>query len=193
MDRARAGIVFRGMDAFLIPFSLLWGGFAIFWEVLAIGMGAPAFFACFGMPFVLVGLYLIFGRFLWDMHVRKNTLYTITDQRLLILHRGRLTTMALGRLAEMTLIERADGSGRITIGKAPLGFQTTGSKSTVLEIDDDVRGVYRTIMEAQAALKRQVRARIEEPRAETAEPFDEDDEVEEQRSVLFTRQTEGDR
>lgn len=189
VDRARAGIVFRGMDAFLIPFSLLWGGFAIFWEVLAIGMGAPAFFACFGMPFVLVGLYLIFGRFLWDMHVRKNTLYAITDHRLLILQRGKLTTMALGRLADLTLTERADGSGRITIGKSPLSYETTGSKSTALEIDEDVRGVYRTIMEAQAALKRTVRARVEEPVSEHHEDVD----AEESHSMPFDREHEGHR
>jgi len=42
------GIIFRGSDVFMIPFSLMWGGFAIFWVVMA--ASASVFFAMFGIP-----------------------------------------------------------------------------------------------------------------------------------------------
>jgi hypothetical protein len=63
-------------DAFLIPFSLHCGGFALAWEGFVIaellsgetesGNGGSLFmFVVFGLIFVVAGLYFIFGRFIY--------------------------------------------------------------------------------------------------------------------------------
>jgi hypothetical protein len=111
----RQGIVLRPSDTFI----LLWGGFAIFWEATAILGGAPWFFALWGIPFVLVGLYLIVGRFLWDARRRSRTLYGLSDQRVIILSGGssrKITSLNLRTLSDISLTEKSDGTGTITFG-----------------------------------------------------------------------------
>ncbi len=69
-------------DIFLIPFSFMWGGFAIFWVIMASNAGI---FALFGVPFVVIGQYFIWGRFVHAYLRRKQTRYAITNFRVLIL------------------------------------------------------------------------------------------------------------
>ncbi|MBN1963572.1 MAG: PH domain-containing protein [Anaerolineae bacterium] len=97
-------------DMMLIPFSLLWGGFAIFWELSALGGGAPFSFALWGIPFVVVGQYLIWGRFLHKYLRYQRTYYAVTEQRALVLNTligSNLKTYFLHRLPTLQLRGRA--------------------------------------------------------------------------------------
>jgi hypothetical protein len=112
------GLVLTRRDGFLIPFSLFWGGFAIFWERMALSTPkSPTFMALWGVPFVLVGLYLIFGRFLVDAWVRGSISYALTNQRFLIARQrptASFTAIDLERLPDATLTERTDERGTIS-------------------------------------------------------------------------------
>jgi hypothetical protein len=117
--RPQQGLLLRASDALLIPFSLLWGGFALFWESGVLSSGAPFFFVLWGIPFVLVGLYITVGRFFVDAYIRSKTSYGVTNERVLIiagLFSQAVKTLPLQTLGELVLEQRADGSGTITFG-----------------------------------------------------------------------------
>ncbi len=106
-------------DLFLVPFSLIWGGFAIFWESSVLAQGAPPIFLLFGSVFAVAGLFMILGRFFIDARIRANTDYAVTDRRALIVRSGffsNLQSVDLDTLGESSLDPRDDGRGTITFG-----------------------------------------------------------------------------
>ena len=116
--------LFTAVDIFLIPFSLLWGGFAIFWEVLALTSisrynSAVWWFPLFGIPFVLLGLYFIFGRFLVKRRVKRNTVYAVTDRRVIAITTafGRsVRSLSMKRLPGLEVSTRSGRAGTVTFG-----------------------------------------------------------------------------
>ena len=148
-------------DVFMIPFSLMWGGFAFFWEATVLHQSVPGFFALWGIPFVAMGLYLIVGRFFVDAYRRSRTWYGLTDQRVLIIGGvfGRdVKSLDLATLAALKLAERSDRSGTITFGpyagNVPewMGSNWPGAGGQMpprFEMLEDARSIYERVREAQ--------------------------------------------
>jgi hypothetical protein len=112
-------VLFTRADIFLVPFSLLWGGFAFFWEITAISMKAPMDFWLFGIPFVIIGFYIVFGRFLVKNRRKRRTFYALTNQRVLILSTfisRSLQAQFIEQIPSININVRKNGIGTITFG-----------------------------------------------------------------------------
>jgi hypothetical protein len=161
IGQPRGGIVLRASDAVMIPFSLMWGGFAIFWEASVLTADAPFLFKLWGIPFVVFGLYLIFGRFVVEAKQRSKTYYGVTNERVIVvsgLFSRNVKSLDLRTLNEISLDEKSDGSGTITFGSPPPTYQWLGSTRLpgwaqqsvpAFEMIQNAKSVYETIRSAQ--------------------------------------------
>jgi hypothetical protein len=161
------GVLFHSDDWYAIPFSLLWGGFAIFWEGGVLGYWGPqsapsTFETIWGIPFVLLGQYMIWGRFLTDAWCKRRTYYAVTNRRVLIVQEawGRKTRYSF--LSAISEIGREGAvTGTLWLGpKLPiLGGKGSpkrnmsrfymGQMIPVLADIDNVDSVYRLIVDLQ--------------------------------------------
>lgn len=110
------GRLFTGTDFFVIPFSVFWLGFALFWELAAIDSGIP-FMMLWGLPFISIGVYLLFGRFIHKAYLRTRTFYVITNKKLIIKRGKRLTMYTAKDLPPATLQIHSDGNGTISFSE----------------------------------------------------------------------------
>jgi hypothetical protein len=159
--KPRTGFLLRSSDAVIIPFSLVWGGFAIFWEVGVLESNGPGFMQFWGIPFVLVGLYMIFGRFFVDAAIRRGTVYGLTNRRAIIisgLFSRTTTSLPLRTLTDISLREKADRSGTVLLGRPqPYSAWSSGmrwpgigqSTTPAFELIPDAKYVHDRLLEAQ--------------------------------------------
>ncbi len=159
-------IRFTSRDLFMIPFSILWGGFAIFWEVSVMTDGAPFFFQLWGIPFVLIGLYLMVGRFFIDAWARRNTVYAVTDRRVLVNRKRpfpKLTAVAHDQIGPINLVDENGGKGTILF-ETPRSYEGerrfSGYWSPAFDTSpqligiNDARSVFAIVQEARQTAQR---------------------------------------
>jgi len=161
--RPQQGLILTSRDWFLIPFSLLWGGFTVFWELSVLSQPrAPAFFPLFGGAFVLLGIYLVFGRFLIDAWIRRGIRYALTNRRILIVRSGlrsNVVSVNLDRLSSTRLSEGSGGRGTIQFGDPVPIWSQRNMGAWMPSLDptpqfigiEDVRDVFDTIQRALPA------------------------------------------
>lgn len=155
-------VTFHKQDAFLIPFSLMWGGFAIFWEAGVMGWGGSAhrtagpwvFGMIWGIPFVVIGQYLIWGRFVYAAWKKKRIHYAVTNRRVMVVQTGTSRQMASAYLDTLpTLIKEGGSNGIGTlrfVESVPSGRNASwdglamGTVPTFVDIED-VDSVYHLV------------------------------------------------
>lgn len=82
------GLRFSGSGLVLSFFGVFFLGFAVFWVTLAFSMGGGSgmerVFPLFGLPFVLIGLWLVAGHWFFDAYKRQRARYALTNKRAMI-------------------------------------------------------------------------------------------------------------
>ena len=88
---------------------------------------------------MLIGLYLMVGRFLLDAWIRGGMLYAVTNKRILISRSGpfgKFTALGLDRLPDASISESAGGRGTIRFGElAPMWGGRNGISSWTPSLD----------------------------------------------------------
>ncbi len=151
--KPKGGFRWMAADFVQIPFALFWNGFVVFWIFMASSAGGA--FGLFGVPHALVGIYLLFGRYIYDIQRRKNTSYALTNQRVLIkngIFSKSTTSLALANLPELVFSENRDMTFDIAFGTPTtvrFGRKNQTWEPPTFEALVDGKEVYQLLLEQQ--------------------------------------------
>jgi hypothetical protein len=161
------GVIFHSDDWATIPFTLIWTGFFVFWEATALGLwgrasregGSNLFMELWGIPFLIIGNYMVWGRFLTDAWLKRRTYYAVTNRRVVILQEGWKRKINWMYLEAISAIEsEGTKTGTLWFGKKYPVIAGRGQKRRsisrfevrdipVFADIDDVDGVRRLVQE----------------------------------------------
>ncbi len=112
------GHLFKSSDIFFIPFSLVWCGFVIFIALASTftSSNTPLEVLLILTLFVLIGLYMVFGRFIHVLYKRSRTFYFITNKKIIRLYKKYISIIDGNDLPTMHMDSFSDGSGTIRFG-----------------------------------------------------------------------------
>jgi hypothetical protein len=133
-DPKRLALQSLPIAIFGIPFT----AFAVFWIVNALNIGSHMprsggfdFFPLFGIPFLLVGLGMVSSP-LWIHRKGSQTVYAVTDKRLLIIKGGASRSVQSfdeSSIGNIERVERPNGSGDIIFAQQVQNYQSSGGHS----------------------------------------------------------------
>jgi len=165
-DKAGTGIRFVLRDIILIPFGIIFFVGSLIWESIVL-LGMPVLykiaFSLIGIPFILMGFYLLIGRFWIDSKRRGKTFYGITQKRLIIKvikHPAIVEVFNITTLSAMEINEKPDGSGTIKLDSDPPYYSawktgyTYRKTAWAIESVQNIRSIYDLILQQQGILNK---------------------------------------
>jgi hypothetical protein len=116
--------IFTREDFFIIPFTLVWGGFVVALNAAIWTVNGPLVGKIAGFPFLVAGLYMMVGRFFYKVWRKRRLYYAVTDQRVMILLKGiryDLRSFSIGMIPYLHKYVEMNGYGKVVFGgPAPL-------------------------------------------------------------------------
>lgn len=113
-------VIFSAQDLYLIPFSVLWLGFAIFWEH-GVAKEGWSFGVIWGVPFICAGVYIVIGRFPVKVWTRLHTSYAVTDLRAVEVTKAGDLVRSAYRHVPVEIRRRRDGRHGMVIFDEDVG------------------------------------------------------------------------
>lgn len=114
-----------------------------------------------GIPHLLIGIHLLFGRFLYDSYRRKNTLYGLTDKRAIIVTKvfhTKTNSIQIDKRSNISITEQKNDMGTIHFEKLKFwqSFFAKGKMNGLkdahlpqFELIKDAKSVYNKILSIQ--------------------------------------------
>ena len=133
--RPEKGITFTQHELVTIPFGIVFTLFSLFWIFMALSIAGV--FALFGMPFLLVGLYMAGGRFLVNEIAKKNTAYVITNKAIIRKRGTRVNVWYRENLMNMQVFSHKNGTTSFMFSAIPIHFSgKAGANSNLFGIEN---------------------------------------------------------
>lgn len=144
--RPERGITFRPNNIAMIPFGIFFAAFAVFWMSMAASAFPP--FAIFGLPFVLIGLYLAGGKLIVDECMKGRTAYVITNKAIIRKRGNRVDVWRGSDLSDMQVCTHRNGTASFLFRNSVINrgrYYRVSQEYYGIENVRDVKGVSEAI------------------------------------------------
>lgn len=140
------GWITNGIGLFQKMFGVFWLGFSLLWTFIATMGGG--IMGLFGIPFIAVGIYILFGK-------SRKKYYAITNRRVLIICGKKLSAEFLGKICDVNVSVGKNNIGSIIYRTSNVRYvHNSGSEGNYQQIGGclyniyDPNEVYRILCEA---------------------------------------------
>lgn len=108
---------FSSIDKVMFPFALFWTAFALLLEGSVIMSEAPLIYCVFGVPFVLIGIFLLYSSFFSNVFAKGKTIYVVTNKKLMIKVDNDIEIYMPDELPPMKIKLYKNGNGTIIFSR----------------------------------------------------------------------------